>query len=99
MTQEQWDDDFAKTIGVFLNGEEIPSPGPHGERIVDDSFLLLFNAHEGMMEFTIPTGDWGEAWEVVIDTRDHQVTTPHTHKAGEKVEVIEHSIVVLRRAG
>ena len=99
MTQEQWNDDFAKTIGVFLNGEEIPSPGPRGERIDDDSFLLLFNGHSEMMEFTIPTGDWGEAWEVVIDTRDHQGTTPHTHRAGEKVEVIEHSIVVLRRAG
>ncbi len=117
MTQDQWDDDFAKTIGVFLNGEEIPSPGPRGERVVDNSFLLLFNGHSEMMEFTIPeasefgraqrrsdedaeaTGDWGEAWEVVIDTRDHQGTTPHTHKAGEKVQVIEHSIVVLRRAG
>ncbi len=85
MTQEQWDDDFAKTIGVFLNGEEIPSPGPRGERITDDSFLLLFNAHSEAMDFTIPTGDWGEAWEVVIDTRDHAFeTAPHTHKAGEK---------------
>ncbi|MPZ70358.1 MAG: glycogen debranching protein GlgX [Actinobacteria bacterium] len=100
MTEAQWQDDYAKTIGVFLNGEEIPSPGPHGERVADDSFLILFNAHSEVMSFTIPTGDWGEAWEVVIDTRDHQFeTAPHTHKAGEKVEVIEHSVVVLRRAG
>ncbi len=100
MTEDQWQDDYAKTIGVFLNGEEIPSPGPQGERIDDDSFLILFNAHSEAMSFTIPTGDWGESWEVVIDTRDHQFeTAPHTHKAGEKVEVIEHSVVVLRRAG
>ena len=30
---------------MFLNGEEIAAPGPRGRRVVDDSFLLLFNAH------------------------------------------------------
>ena len=40
---------------MFLNGEEIAAPDARGERIVDDSFLLLFNAHHEDVEFTLPT--------------------------------------------
>ncbi|MBD0269791.1 MAG: glycogen debranching protein GlgX, partial [Cyanobacteria bacterium Co-bin8] len=42
ISDQQWHDDEAKAIAVFLNGKEIPDPNPRGERVVDDSFLLLF---------------------------------------------------------
>ncbi|MEW6475492.1 MAG: glycogen debranching protein GlgX [Actinomycetota bacterium] len=45
MRDDDWRAGFAKAVGVFLNGEEIPDPDPRGRRIVDDSFLVLFNAH------------------------------------------------------
>ena len=48
MTDEDWEAGFARSIGVFLNGDAIPDPGPRGERIVDDSFYVLFNAHTGV---------------------------------------------------
>ena len=44
MTKVDWDDGGSRLLGMFLNGEEIVSPDEHGERIVDDSFVLLFNA-------------------------------------------------------
>ena len=43
MTQHDWNAG-ARRLGLFLNGEGITAPGPGGERVEDDSFLLLFNA-------------------------------------------------------
>jgi hypothetical protein len=45
MTSEDWNAGFAKSLGVFLNGDALPDPDRRGHRISDDSFLLLFNAH------------------------------------------------------
>ena len=38
-----------------------PRPGPHGEKVEDDSFLLLFNAHHEDVTFTLPTRRFGDA--------------------------------------
>jgi glycogen operon protein len=98
MTEEQWGVGSAKSLGVFLNGEEIPSRGPRGERIVDDSLLLLFNAHSEALAFTVPSGPWGERWDLLLDTNEPE--TPEgtrSHRAGEEVIVEGRSVVVLRR--
>ncbi|MGH9069437.1 MAG: glycogen debranching protein, partial [Acidimicrobiales bacterium] len=68
MTESDWQEGYAKSVGVLLNGQAIPSPDPRGERVVDDSFLLLLNAHYQAIDFTLPKGDWLGSWEVVIDT-------------------------------
>ena len=46
-----------------LNGEAITEPDPRGEPITDDSFLLLFNASENDLEFTLPPPDTGTSGE------------------------------------
>jgi isoamylase len=68
MSEEDWDSGFAKSVGVFLNGDAIPDPDPRGEKVTDDSFILLFNAHYEKLPFTIPNRDWGDHWVVVLDT-------------------------------
>ena len=55
-------------VGVFLNGEEIASPDSRGRQVLDESFLLLFNAHHEDHAFTLPDGAFGERWTVVLDT-------------------------------
>lgn len=70
MTEEDWDSGFAKSVGMFLNGDAIPDADPRGEKITDDSFLVLFNAHYESLPFTIPERDWGDHWVVVLDTDD-----------------------------
>ncbi|PLZ63237.1 glycogen debranching enzyme, partial [Fischerella thermalis WC344] len=100
MTEEQWNDGFTKAIGIFLNGEEIATPGPRGERIIDDSFLLFFNAHYEMVEFQIPhrLQDW--EWLTIIDT-----TKPRFVQRGKRyiedkpVQVEARSLVMLQRLG
>jgi isoamylase len=100
MTVEQWNDGMEKCICVFLNGEEIPDPGPRGERIADDSFLIFFNAHHKPISFIVPDGAYGEAWVVEIDTNDPALEDDSvTYKAGEEVPIESRSVMVLRRAG
>ncbi|HZK51793.1 MAG TPA: glycogen debranching protein GlgX [Actinomycetota bacterium] len=98
MTEQQWNDGFAKSIGVFLNGDEIATPGPRGERITDDSFLLFFNAHHQSMDFIVPVGNYGRAWNVVIDTNEPLLDEgARSYKAGDAIELEARSLAVLRR--
>jgi glycogen operon protein len=98
MTDEQWGVGSAKSLAVFLNGEEIPTRGPRGERIVDDSLLVLFNAHSEALAFTVPEARWGQRWDLLLDTNAPE--TPEATRqygAGEEVIVEGRSVVVFRR--
>ncbi len=100
MNEEDWREGLAKSIGVFLNGEAIPSPDPRGEPVTDASFLLLLNAHDEPIDFTLPKGDWGQEWEVLIDTShegDEEGAPARLRLGGEQVAVESRSLVVLRR--
>ncbi|HEX4978900.1 MAG TPA: hypothetical protein VFV35_02435, partial [Acidimicrobiales bacterium] len=98
MTDDDWDVGFAKVLGVFLNGDAIPSLGPRGERIVDDSLLLLFSAHFEPVAFTVPTG-WCEGpWELVFDTSAPAAAEgSQVYSGGETVPIEARSLVVLLR--
>jgi glycogen operon protein len=70
MTDEDWHTDYARSLGVFLNGEAITEPDPRGRRVRDDSFLLLINAHSEEVSFTLPGPEFGECWGVALDTAE-----------------------------
>ena len=69
MTSRDWEHGEA-VLGMFLNGDAIPTPGRHGERITDDSFVLLFNAHGEDREFVLPRKRMGTRWELELCTED-----------------------------
>jgi isoamylase len=96
MTQKDWQRDDARTLGVFLNGREIPSRDPEGAEIVDDSFLLLFNAHFEDVTFTLPTRRFGARWLVELATGDGVPTGPIPGRS--EIVVQDRSLVLLRRA-
>jgi glycogen operon protein len=98
MSEQDWKDGFAKSLAVFLNGEGIPSPTQHGERVLDDSFLLLFNAHHEALRFTIPPEKWGARWLKELDTKDWEVAeSSRPFRAGQRIRVEGRSLIVLRR--
>jgi isoamylase len=68
MTQRDWGRDDFRTLGVFLNGSEITSRTPHGEEIVDDSFLVLLNASPDPVTFVLPTRRFGARWQLELAT-------------------------------
>ncbi|MCU1581017.1 MAG: glgX, partial [Microbacteriaceae bacterium] len=75
--------------------EGIPGRDGRGERITDLNFLLLFNAHDATVDFTIPTAEYSPAWEIVIDTAGAGADSAPRH-AGETLPVESKSLVVLR---
>jgi glycogen operon protein len=99
MTQHDWDVGHAKSLTVFLNGRAITEPDRRGDRVHDDCFLLLFNASEQDLAFTIPSRRYGYRWTMVLDTavplaefEDAEVVKP-----GDAITVINHSMQLLRR--
>ncbi|MFC7535136.1 glycogen debranching enzyme, partial [Actinoplanes sp. GCM10030250] len=101
MSEHDWDDRIGHTIVVFLNGDGIPESDALGEKIKDDSFLLLFNASPEEHEFTIPEQAYGQMWEIVVNTADPLLAASppgHGHvKAQGDLQAPAHSMVVLRR--
>jgi glycogen operon protein len=99
MSEEDWDAGFAKSLGVFLNGQAIPTIDQRGEPMTGDSFLVLFNAHFEPIDFAIPEGPFGEAWVKELDTSTGFVDEGEPVKAGDRLAVADRSVVVLRHAG
>jgi isoamylase len=95
MTQRDWQTPDRRTLGVFLNGQEVHGRTPHGEEIVDDSFLLLLNTSFEPVEFTLPTRRFGAHWELELATGDGAPDGPVGARAAVRVQ--EHSLTLLRR--
>jgi glycogen operon protein len=100
MTDEDWAAGFAKSLAVLLNGDAITEPGPRGERVTDDTFLLLFNAAEHDLDFTIPQASSGEQWVHEVDTAEPLPGSSEQSpvKAGDVLTLVSRSMRVLRRA-
>jgi isoamylase len=103
MSASDWQTGSNRSIGVFLNGEALPGQGPRGERLVDHSFYVAFNASDTDEEFLLPDETYGSAWNVVLDTEpdDVQKALPRRHErictAGAPVRVAARSTVLLER--
>ncbi|MFN2368476.1 MAG: glycogen debranching enzyme, partial [Desulfurivibrionaceae bacterium] len=93
---ENWDQGYAKSLGVFLNGATIPNPNPRGEPVTDDNFYLIFNAHHEPLDFILPGPNWGERWLKELDTASGWLEEEEPLGAGERIEVTARSLVVLR---
>jgi isoamylase len=61
-TEEHWADAGANTIGLRLS-----YPEPRIDPALWSDVLILFNAHDGTVPFTLPERA-GEAWKPIIDT-------------------------------
>ncbi|GAB3901605.1 glycogen debranching protein GlgX [Microbispora bryophytorum] len=103
MTDGDWNTGYAKSLAVYVNGEAISEPGPRGERISDETFLLLINAHHENLTFALPGPELGAAWRPVLDTADEDVRddpyAEETLPAGAKVCLTDRSMRVLVSAG
>nr|WP_090277557.1 glycogen debranching protein GlgX [Mycolicibacterium komanii]CRL72190.1 glycogen debranching protein GlgX [Mycolicibacterium komanii] len=98
MSDEDWETGYAKSIAVYLNGNGIPDRDVRGQRIVDDSFVLCFNAHYEPIDFVLPEKKFGDSWVAVIDSAAEGGDEATPVDAGQKVSVAARSVMVLQAA-
>jgi isoamylase len=97
MTGQDWGNDFGRAVMLFVNGEGIRERGQYGQRHVDDSFLLCFNAHDAPIRFAVPTHEYGQKWERVITTAEPGPDDQRVVEVGGSIMVPDRSLVVLDR--
>lgn len=98
MGQSDWDFAFGKSLMVYFNGKAIQEPDARGQRIEDDSFIMMFNAYHEPIDFTLPVTEFGPAWKLIVDTN---VDTGYpdeakTLRAGDSITVEARSTLILR---
>ncbi|MGH3030413.1 MAG: glycogen debranching protein GlgX [Gaiellaceae bacterium] len=99
MTRRNWQDGDARALGVFLNGREIGRQTSKGERVSDDSFLLLLNAHHEPVAFGLPPRRFGARWAVELSTAEPERRDEGpTAAARDELAVESRSLALLRRA-
>ena len=104
MTAEEWNQDFARCLGVYLAGSALTEVDARGQRVVDDDFVVLFNAHHDPVPFRLPAktlaphGD-GQ-WQAIVDTARDDGLAPDGVFGAESTYPLEgRSLVLLMRVG
>jgi len=104
MTAEEWNQDFARCLGVYLAGSALTETDARGQRVVDDDFVVLFNAHHDSVPFRLPAktlaphGD-GQ-WQAIVDTaRDDGLAPDGVFEAESTYPLEGRSLVLLMRVG
>jgi len=97
VAQRNWRDPELRTLAVFLNGEEIPSPTADGQRIVGDSFLVMVNAAAERTLVRLPSRRFGVRWELAVSTAEPEAQNGRSFPARTEVALDPHSVLVLRR--
>ncbi len=95
MTKRDWDGANGPRLGVYLNGKALGTRTARGEPVVDDSFLILFNAHHEETSFTIPPKRFGARWELELTTADSG-DGPASYAPRDQVALMPRSITILR---
>ncbi|MEJ7834387.1 MAG: glycogen debranching protein GlgX [Nocardioides sp.] len=97
MSGDDWYDTALSTLGMFVSGAPLRSPGPHGEQQMDASFMLWFHSGAGPVELQLPTNDWVHAGAVVLST-DPDLPQGTPVAAGDRITIGPCSVVVLRES-
>ncbi|WP_179413519.1 glycogen debranching protein GlgX [Mucilaginibacter sp. E4BP6] len=97
MSDENWTNDYAKSLAVFLNGKGLHYLDPKGQDVIDDNFYLVFNAHHEPLDYIIPEKLRGEEWIMVLDTGEKEPDNKES-SAKEKITVSGRSIILLQQA-
>ena len=98
MTDAEWQGEGIRALGLRLAGDAIDDRGPRGERIVDDTLLLLLNAGEEDVEFTLPDHA-PVGWRLMFDTRAADAPTAGSgtvRHGGSTYRLVGRSVALFR---
>ena len=97
MDMDDWQNTHAFSMMIYLNGSDIPEVDWYGNRMVDNDFILIFNAHYEPIMFTLPDERYGRKWQLVVDT--HNPNGPElSYEAGFIITAQSRSFLMLMSA-
>jgi isoamylase len=97
MTDEDWGNPFARCLGLRLAGDAIDEVDDRGNRVIDDTLLILLNAHHESIPFVLPAHRARIRWELLLDTRESTGKRQQRPlRGGETYDLEARSLVLLR---
>jgi pullulanase/glycogen debranching enzyme len=72
LADDDWRDAAQATLAMYLDGQGIRMRGPRGERVADDSLLLVLHTGDEDAEVVLPGAPWARAYDVLLDTADER---------------------------
>lgn len=98
MSDEEWNQHFARCLGVYLGGAALSERDGRGRQVTDDDFLLLVNAHHEVIPFLLPEYGRPDPWHRILDTWfDNALTVDGSFRGGFKYRLRARSLVLLTR--
>jgi glycogen operon protein len=95
MTDADWTSAHVRCLGMGLPGDQIPELSERGERILGDTFVVLFNSHDKPVQFRVGARSRDVVWRCVLDTAgDSAVRGICEHMGVFPLQA--HSLAVLR---
>lgn len=99
MSEQHWNEAFAKTLGVFLSGLGVRAVSDKGVPLVDDSFFIIIHSRAEPVSFILPNEKWGKQWIKILDTSQQSFNEEGLEapmKSGQKIEIQERSFILFR---
>jgi len=95
MTDEEWNNESARSLGIFLSGK-LEEQAERGEPVTDQDFLLLMNAHHEPIPFLLPAPPTGVGWVGLVDTSSPAPDSPgRLYEPGSSYQLQARSLVLL----
>jgi isoamylase len=91
MATADWENGYARSLGVFINGPAMADVDRHGQPVRDGSFYLMLNAWEQPLDFVIPPSEL--TWDAAVDTFG---APSGTYRAGDRVPLMGRHLVLLQ---
>ena len=95
LNDENWTNDFAKSVAIFMNGKALRSRNTKGEQLIDDNFYIIFNAHHEPLDYKLPHSEYAQNWKVLLNTTKDDPEDTEQFNAGETINIDARSVVVL----
>jgi isoamylase len=96
MSEENWREGSARSIAVFLNGQGLHAVNSEGEKVIDDNFYIIFNAHTDAVEYKLPNANYGKNWDVIIDTAKYEQEDGDSYNPEDVVKIDGRSVILLQ---
>jgi isoamylase len=99
MSTKEWNQSFARSLGLFLAGDAIDEYDVRGQQIKDNNMILLFNADHESIAFTLPAKPAPARWQVLLDTSYPDGKDPHMrfYSAHSVYQLLPRSLVLLEQ--